>query len=125
MTKYIDLNLAFIKHPNTRDIVKRYDVDAVKTAVRNMIRTNLGEKMFKPNFGGDLRALLFDPMTTANPSVLKRKWNEMMKMYEPRATIDDLQIKSENAELYILLELSLVETPDIKFTLPLSVQRVR
>jgi len=125
MTKYIDLNLNFLKHPNSRDIVKRYDVDAIKNSVRNLIRTNRGEKMFKPFFGGDLRSMLFEPLTSANSEILKRKWNEMMKRYEPRARIDKLTITSENAELYIVLELSLVETPDVKFTVPLVVDRVR
>lgn len=125
MPRYSDLNLNFVKHPNTRDVVKRYDLDAVKTAVRNLIRTNKGEKLFKPNFGADLRGLMFEPMNSTDSELLKRKWNEMLTMYEPRAIINNLQIRAENSELYIVLDISLRETPEIQFTLPISVERVR
>jgi len=122
---YSDLHLGFLKHPNTRDVVKRYDLDAVKTAVMNLIRTNKGEKLFKPNFGGDLRSMLFEPSSAFTPDLLKRRWNEMLTMYEPRVTIQNLTITTENAELYIVLEVALKDRPDITFTLPISVDRIR
>jgi len=124
-TMYSDLHLGFLKHPNTRDVVKRYDLDAVKTAVMNLIRTNKGEKLFKPNFGGDLRSMLFEQSSTFTPDLLKRRWNEMLTMYEPRVTIQNLTITTENAELYIVLEVALKDRPDITFTLPISVDRIR
>ena len=123
--KYSDLNLSIIKHPNTRDVVKKYDLDAVKTSVRNLIRTNKGEKLFKPNFGADIRSLMFENFSPTTSEVLKRKWNEMLNMYEPRATIENVVITNEANELYIVLELALKERADIKFTLPISVERVR
>lgn len=123
--KYSDLNLSIIKHPNTRDIVKKYDLDAVKTAVRNLIRTNKGEKLFKPNFGADIRGLMFENFSPTYAEVLKRKWNEMLNMYEPRAVINNIEITNEANELYIILEVALRERPDIKFTLPISVERIR
>lgn len=125
MEKYSDLDLRFLKHPNTRDVVKRYDIDAVKNAVLNLLRTNQGEKKFKPNYGGDIRSLLFEPLTSANQEILKRKWNEMLKMWEPRAVINNLQVTAENNEVYILVEVALKERPDITFVLPLSVERIR
>ena len=39
---YIDLNLSTIRHPGTSDIVKRYDADAVRSAVKNILATNKG-----------------------------------------------------------------------------------
>src|SRR5512139_467052 len=111
MEKYSDLDLRFLKHPNTRDVVRRYDLDAVKNAVLNLLRTNQGEKAFKPSYGGDIRSLLFEPLTSANQELLKRKWNEMLKMWEPRAVINNLQITAENNEVYILVECALKERP--------------
>ena len=125
MPRYSDLNLNFIKHPNTRDVLKRYDLDAVKNAVRNIIKCNRGEKLFKPNFGGSLRGMLFENITNADSELLKRKWNEMLLMYEPRAVIDNIDITVENNEMYIVLYLSLKETPEVQFSLPLAVDRVR
>ena len=125
MEKYSDLNLNFIKHPNTRDVLKRYDVDAVKTAVLNLIKTNHGEKKFRPKFGGNLRALLFETSNSIDADIMKIKWNDMLKMYEPRAKISNLIVTFENAELYIVLELYLTAAPQIKFAIPLNVTRLR
>lgn len=125
MSKYSDLNLDFLKHPNTRDVVKRYDLDAVRNSVLRLIRTNRGEKKFKPSFGGDLRSLLFEPLNSISQDILKRKWNEMLRIWEPRAIINKLEVTAENNEVYIVLELALKERPDVTFTVPLNVQRVR
>jgi len=125
MATYSDLNLAFLKHPNTRDVVKTYDLEAVKASVRSLIRTNRGEKLFKPHYGGDLRSMLFENQSTISSELLKRRWNEMLTMYEPRAIIEKLSITYENSEMYILLELALRYREDVKFVLPLSVTRIR
>lgn len=125
MATYSDLNLNFIMHPNTRDVVKRFDLDAVKHAVLNLIQTNYGEKKFKPNFGGNLRALLFEPTVAANKELLKRQWNEMINMYEPRVSIVDMEVTTENSEVYIVLTLALRDRQNVTFTLPISVDRIR
>ena len=125
MAIYSDLNLSCVKHPNTRDILKRYDLDAVRNAVKNFIRTNHGEKLFMPNYGGNLRALLFEPAHSSTSELLKRRWNEQLKMYEPRANIKTLDVTYENAEMHIVLEVELVERPELTFILPISVDRIR
>ena len=38
--RWSDLDLDFIKHPTTNDIVRKTDVEAVKRSVRNLILTN-------------------------------------------------------------------------------------
>lgn len=126
MPIYSDLNLTFAKHPGTRDVLKRVDLDAVKNAVRNLILTNRGEKLFMPNFGGDLRGLLFEPLNSVTADLLKRRWNEMLDMYESRAVINTLSVTHDSsAEIYIVLDISMKDNPDITFTLPISVERVR
>ena len=41
---WADLDLDFAKHPVTKDVVRKTDVEAVKRSVRNLIRTNRYEK---------------------------------------------------------------------------------
>jgi len=125
MPTYSDLNLDFFAHPNTKDVVRRYDIDAVKTAVRNLIMTNAGEKLFDPRFGASINKLLFEPLTPDITFMLKKQWNEMLNYYESRAIIEELEVASENAELVIILKISMRENPSITFTLPVSVTQLR
>ena len=37
---YSDLDLDFIAHPTTKDVVKKTGADAIKRSVRNLILTN-------------------------------------------------------------------------------------
>ena len=59
-----DISLSFARHPITGDIAKLSDVDAVKRSVRNLINTNFYERPFHPEIGSDIRATLFEPVST-------------------------------------------------------------
>ena len=52
---YADLDLFFRPHPVTGDISLKYDTDAVKRSVRNIMMTNYYERPFKPGFGSNIR----------------------------------------------------------------------
>ncbi len=43
-----DLDLDFLAHPVTKDIVLKRDVEAIKRSVRNLIMTNPHERPFQP-----------------------------------------------------------------------------
>ena len=45
---YKDLALSFEKNANTKDVLQKKDVDAVKQSVRNLILTNHYERPFHP-----------------------------------------------------------------------------
>ena len=60
---YKDLDLDFGRNVVTNDVNKLTDVESVKRSVRNLINTNHFERPFHPEIGGNVRALLFEPMT--------------------------------------------------------------
>ena len=57
---YKDIDLTFTNKADSGEIFKKEESAAVKQAVKNLIMTNFGEKPFLPQFGGDLRSMLFD-----------------------------------------------------------------
>ena len=87
---YLDLDLDFTRHPVTNDLVKIEDVEAVKRSVRNLINTNHFERPFHPELGGNVRALLFEPMTPLTALNLQRKIEEVLNNFEPRAKITQI-----------------------------------
>ena len=87
---YKDLDLDFGRNTVTNDVNKLTDVEAVKRSVRNLINTNHFERPFHPEIGGNIRALLFEPMTPLTALNLQRKVEEVLSNFEPRAKITQI-----------------------------------
>ena len=87
---YKDLDLDFGRNTVTNDVNKLTDVEAVKRSVRNLINTNHFESPFHPELGGNVRALLFEPMTPLTALNLQRKIEEVLSNFEPRAKITQI-----------------------------------
>ena len=87
---YKDLDLDFGRNSVTNDVNKLTDVEAVKRSVRNLINTNHFERPFHPELGGNVRALLFEPMTPLTALNLQRKIEEVLSNFEPRAKITQI-----------------------------------
>jgi len=87
---YKDLDLDFGRNIVTNDVNKLTDVEAVKRSVRNLINTNHFERPFHPELGGNVRGLLFEPMTPLTALNLQRKIEEVLTNFEPRANITQI-----------------------------------
>jgi len=87
---YKDLDLDFGRNIVTNDVNKLTDVEAVKRSVRNLINTNHFERPFHPELGGNVRGLLFEPMTPLTALNLQRKIEEVLTNFEPRAKITQI-----------------------------------
>jgi len=92
---FSDLDLDFSRNTVTNDIDKIEDVNAVKRSIRNLIQTNFYERPFHPEIGSGVRQMLFEPQTPLTSTFLKRKIEEVIVNYEPRATIEQITIDDE------------------------------
>ena len=92
---YKDLNLDFARHPVTNDLVKIEDVDAIKRSVRNLINTNFYERPFHPELGCGVRDLLFENYTPMTGIFMRRKIEEVLSNYEPRASLSSIQVNEQ------------------------------
>jgi phage baseplate assembly protein W len=85
--KYSDLDLDFGRNPVTNDVNELTNVEAVKRSVRNLINTTHFDRPFHPEIGGDVRTLLFEPMTPLTALNLQRKVEEVLVNFEPRISL--------------------------------------
>ena len=81
---YKDLDLDFGRNVVTHDVNKLTDVEAVKRSVRNLIQSNHFERPFHQELGGNVRAMLFEPMNPLTALNLQRKVEEVLLNFEPR-----------------------------------------
>ena len=85
-----DLNLDFARNTVTNDVVKIEDVEAIKRSVRNLVNTNFYERPFHPELGCGVRQLLFEPFTPVTSIFIRRKVEEVLNNFEPRAKITQI-----------------------------------
>ena len=85
-----DLNLDFTRNTVTNDVQKIEDVEAIKRSVRNLVNTNFYERPFHPELGCGARQLFFEPFTPVTSIFLRRKIEEVITNYEPRARLDQV-----------------------------------
>ena len=89
---YKDLDLAFTAHPVTGDIVKKFDVNAVKQAMRVLISTEFYERPFDPKKGAGLRGMLFEPMSGLTADAIGRIILDLYNTYEIRTRVDRVDV---------------------------------
>ena len=92
---YTDIDLNLQPHPSSGDLVLKKDNDAVKRSIRNIMLTNNYERPFKPNFGANLRALLFELADDITKFEIRKQITEAIQDYEPRVKIDQIYLNQD------------------------------
>ncbi len=122
---YTDIDLNITPHPSSGDLVLKQDKEAVKRSVRNIMLTNNYERPFKPNFGANLRGLLFELADDMTKFEIRKQIIEALEMLEPRVTIDEIYLQStRNNEMHVNLHYGVVGVREPQ-TLEVILQRVR
>ena len=90
---YKDIALSFEKNSNTKDVIIKRDIEAVKQSVRNLILTNHYERPFHPEIGSNVTSILFEPMNPITANSLTRIIEEVIVNFEPRARLVSVDAK--------------------------------
>lgn len=91
---YSDFYKDMTANPITNDLALRYDEDAVKESIKNLVLTDRGERLFQPNLGGDIRAMLFENNTPSTLKIIQEQIKSIINSYETRANVIDVQTTS-------------------------------
>ena len=89
---WADLDLDFTKHPVTKDITRKLNVEAVKRSVKNLIRTNKYDKKFHPEVDGGVTRHLFGLATAATKHDIAEAIATCLRNYEPRVVVDRVNV---------------------------------
>ena len=123
---FTDLDLNFTAHPVNKDVAIKYDEQAIKQSVRNLILTKNFERPFHSEIGSQVRGLLFEPVTEMSVSIIKRSIVDVIRNYEPRVQLVDVFVNVRPDENYvdirIVFKIINTATP---IELPLTLERTR
>jgi len=89
---YSDLNLDFLPHPTTKDVVRLTGENAIKRSVRNLILTNFYDRPFRSYIGSNVQKLLFDNITAITANYLTDAIKEVITNFEPRVSITEIKV---------------------------------
>jgi|SRR5262245_8085137 len=88
-------------------VVMVEDEDDIEESLRILFGTQLGERLFQPDYGLDLHEILFDPLSTTMRTLLEDRIRISILIYEPRIEPLAVRVASPDAsagELQIELE---------------------
>jgi phage baseplate assembly protein W len=109
---FSDLDFNFTAHPVTGDVARRYDENAVKASVRNLVLTANYERPFHSEIGSPVRALLFEPSSPLLNVSLRRAIIDLINSFEPRVEIIDVEVydNTDNNAIAVTLTFKIVNT---------------
>ena len=97
--------------------------DQIKSNLINLLLTDVGERVMKPNFGTNLKRFLFEGITNINNEALIDSLNNSISIYIPEITVTDIILTpttdSNLINLTINYYLNISQTPDqvtVQFT---------
>ena len=92
---YSDLDFNFFANPSTGDVTRKYDENAIKQSIRNLILTSHFEKPFHPEIGSQVRSMLFEPFGPLTRAMLTEAIKNTIINYEPRVQLLNVTIKDD------------------------------
>ena len=89
-------------------------LEAVKVNVRNLLQTELGERVMQPNLGVKLKQFLFEPFTEDIRMAIQNSIIDTFSIWLPFVTISTLDVgmsEANNNTLKIFVEFALNRDP--------------
>jgi phage baseplate assembly protein W len=123
---YSDFDLNFLANPATKDVGMKYDTNAIKAAVRNLVMTQNYERPFHSEIGTQVYSLLFNPPGPMLDTLLARAIRDVITTFEPRVVLLQVQVNSQvdSNAIDISIVFRIVNT-SLPVTLELILKRTR
>ena len=110
-----DIPLAFRINPITNDISLAKNEEAVKKALINLLKTKIGTRPFRPDFGVDLDQFLFEVPDYDVEVNINKEIGRAIQQYEPRVQLITIDSKMDgNNGVKIVITYTLVGFPRIQ-----------
>lgn len=90
-------------------------VQKVKESIWIILRTSLGERMYRPDFGSRLSELAFEPLNSSTMIQIRMYVVEALEIWEPRIEIDRVETEPDpvRGRVDIIINYRLKEYPEL------------
>ena len=90
-----DISMSFKRHPITSDVLSLRNEDAIKRAVQNLVRTNVGEVFFSDLIGTRVTGALFELANDDFIDPIKMEIETVINNFEPRVLLQQVSVHSD------------------------------
>ena len=87
-----DLSMSFKFNPLSGDLIALKNENAIARAVRNIVLTSPGEKLFNPEFGSSISEILFENVDDITAISIQDEISSSLKNYEPRVELINVDV---------------------------------
>ena len=86
------------------------DVDLIGSSIKTIILTQKGSRVMQPDFGTNIPSFIFGQGSSENASAIKSEIIEAVTIYEPRATLNNVDVTAtedfNGGTLFVTVEYS-------------------
>ena len=126
-TEFKDISLTFKANPTNFDILVTKNETAVARAIRNLILTTPGERLFNSRLGSKISKSLFDNIDPISAANIKGEIEYTVRTYEPRVelikTIVDPDYDNNTFNVSLTYKIIGVDAPPQKLSFSLQTTR--
>lgn len=90
--EYVDLDFDFSKHPISKNVSIKKQVNAVKQSIMHLLTLKEGDKPFHPEIKSPIYGYLFENASSIVKIVLESEVRKYLNAYEPRVDISTVTI---------------------------------
>lgn len=123
---FIDFDLAFKVNQDSKQLFVKYDENAIKQSIKNLVMTRNYERPFHSEIGCPINSLLFEPVSPALAQLIKQVIIQTITNFEPRVSLTSVQVKfsPDNNSVYVSIEYKIINTSTLQ-ALNLTLKRSR
>ena len=113
-------------HPVNGAVGRIINENAVRQSIKNIIMTNLGERLFQSRIGSDIYRSLFEPLDQVTANIIVQAVKSSIKYNEPRAKVLEVGVFKTSDENAVMVKIifSLINKTDAS-TVEVVLKRVR
>jgi uncharacterized protein len=103
---FLGRGFAFPLQVNGRGgVAEAREAEKVRQAILVLLGTQFGERVMRPNFGCNLKSLVFAPNNLATANLARHYVTEGLRAGEPRILLDDVAADSDNVQARLVLHI--------------------
>jgi len=106
---FSDLPMFLTKNSFTGDLNLTKDLTSIRNSVKNIVMTNIGERAFDYEFGGNIYSLLFEQVQDQfQMSGVKIRLANIINRYDTRVLVDKITFNQGRNDIDISIEYSVI-----------------
>ena len=124
--RYSDITIGLDMSPLTGNLARVTEAQSIMQALKILLLTNQGERLYNINLGSKIRSSLFDPLDNITASTINNSIKQAIENYEPRVNILQLDVTpSEEMNAFkVNLFFNIINIPEVQ-QLNITLKRVR